>query len=230
LLGESIKGVRLCRDGSFTEEPAKCSSGEAGFLDARRRLMLSKRLSGILRHYPDKYGVKVNDRGWASIREIVNALRRTRGFEWVEEWHVRAIASLDPKGRFEVRGDRIRARYGHTIRVFVEPLPGRPPEKLFHGTTADRLRSILREGLKPMRRLMVHLTSDYESAVETGRRHGERVVVLEVDTKCVEKHGYRVRRASRTIFVVEHVPPECIRVLTGNALSAEKQFAGEKNQ
>ncbi len=219
---ESIRGVRMCRDGSFVEEPVRCNSGEAGFLDARRRLALSKRLSGILRHYPGRYGVRVDDRGWASIREIVNALKRTRGFEWVEEWHIRAIASLDPKGRFEVRGDRIRARYGHTIRVVVEPLPGRPPEKLFHGTTADRLKSILKEGLKPMRRLMVHLTSDYKSAVETGRRHGEKVVVLEVDTKCVEKHGYHVRRVSRIVYIVERVPPECIRVLTDKA-----RFSGE---
>ncbi len=205
-----MKGLKLCRDGSIVEEPQECSSGTLDYLDGARRVLLSKRLSGILRHYPDKYGVKIDSRGWAFINEIVEGLRRTRGFEWVREWHLIGIAKHDPKGRFEVRGSMIRARYGHTIKVEIEPLPGEPPETLYHGTSIDRLSSILKQGLKPMKRLYVHLTSSFEDAVETGRRHGSRVVVLKIDSKCLGREGFSVKRASKTVYVVERVPPKCI--------------------
>ncbi len=206
-----MKGLYKCKGGGYAEEPSECPSGVEEWLPGSLRVKLSKLVSGILRHFPDSYGVKVDDKGWASIDELVEALKRLPGYKWVERWHIEALAALDPKGRFEVREGRIRARYGHTIKVEVEPLPGEPPRVLYHGTVAGNLPSIRAKGVLPMRRLMVHLSATIEQAVEVGRRHGSDVVVLEVDVGCLREKGLEPAMASKAVYVVDWVPPECIR-------------------
>lgn len=206
-----MKPVYKCRGGGYSEDPGGCPEGVEGVLPGELRLRLSKLVSGILRHFPESYGVRVDGRGWASIDELVAALRRIPAYRWVERWHIEALAALDPKGRFEVSGGRIRARYGHTIKVEVEPLPGEPPDTLYHGTVSSNLPSIRARGILPMKRLKVHLSPTPELAAEVGRRHGSDVVILEVDVKCLEEKGLKPAMASRAVYVVDWVPPECIR-------------------
>ena len=40
------------------------------------------------------------------------------------------VVRLDPKGRFEVERDRVRARYGHSLELEEKPHPGMPPATL----------------------------------------------------------------------------------------------------
>ena len=210
---EHLQAIYLCEKGIITTERDKCDR-IVGILDGRRRLVLSKRLSGILRHFPEKYGVHLDRHGWASIKEVVDGLKKDSMFEWVEEWHVIGIAMYDEKGRFEIKNDKIRARYGHSIQVHIEPIDLKVPEILYHGTTAERLKNILKQGLKPMKRVMVHLTNSFDTAVETGKRHGKNIVVLEISSKCLEEKGYSILHQSKYIYTVEHVPPECIKKKT----------------
>ncbi len=214
-----MKPVYKCRVcGAYTEEPVHCGKPAELLLDPRRRVRLSKLMSALLRHIPWEAGLRLDEEGWVSIDELVEAIktrwRNRRLYQWVEREHVEAVAALDPKGRFQLSGGRIRAAYGHSVRVRLgyEPLrPGEAPRLLYHGTVERFLQSIMREGLKPGRRMMVHLTTRLEDAVETGRRHGGRVVVLVVDTACLERHGIPVYKASETVFLAPRVPPECIR-------------------
>ncbi len=205
-----MKGIYRCRDGSYSEDPEGCPGGSESFLPGRERVRISKLLAGILRHFPDKFGVEVDGEGWARIDDVVAALRRA-GYVWVERWHIEAIAELDPKGRYEVRGDRIRARYGHSISVRVEPLSYDAPPILYHGTTRASLPSIMAKGILPMRRLKVHLSESIDDAAEVARRHGPDIIVLEVDVECVRERGYTVARASRKVYIADYVPPECIK-------------------
>lgn len=180
-------------------------------------MRLSKKMAGLLRHYGERLGLHVSPEGWARIDDLVAALRRIPGFEWVEKRHILEVVRRDEKGRYEVRGGLIRARYGHSIPVRIDyEEPARPPEHLYHGTVESNLPSIRARGLLPGRRLWVHLSATIEDAVETGRRHGSNVVVLVVDTRCLRRLGYRVYKASERVYLVERVPPECIRgVLRG---------------
>lgn len=207
----AMKAMYKCRGGGYSEDPSKCPGGVETSLPGELRVKLSKLVSGILRHFPESYGVKVDGKGWASIDELVTALRKLPGYRWVERWHIEALAALDPKGRFEVSGGKIRARYGHTIKVEVEPLPGEPPRLLYHGTVSSNLPSIKAKGILPMRRLKVHLSPTPEIAVEVGRRHGGDVVVLEVDVECLKEKGLKPAMASKVVYVVDWVPPDCIR-------------------
>ena len=53
----------------------------------------------------------------------------------------------------------------------------KPPKFLYHGTADRFLNSIMEEGLKPMSRLYVHLSTDIETAIRVGKRHGNPVVL-----------------------------------------------------
>ncbi len=181
-------------------------------LDEKTRVRLSKKMAGLLRHYPERYGLRLDPEGWASIDDLVAALRRIPGFEWVERRHILEVIRRDEKGRYELHGGRVRARYGHSVPVRVEyPEPANLPGTLYHGTIASNLPSIRSRGILPGRRLWVHLSTTIEDAVETGRRHGPEVVVLVVDTGCLRGRGLGVYKASEKVYVVERVPPECIR-------------------
>lgn len=179
------------------------------------RVKLSKKMAGLLRHYGEEYGLKFTRDGWVRITDLVQALRRIPGFDWVTVQDVLEVVSRDEKGRYEVRDGMIRARYGHSIEVEVEyeELSREEiPETLYHGTVARRLEGILREGLKPMRRRYVHLSLTPQDAYTVGRRHGVDVVVLAVDTRCLEEKGIPVYRASHKVYVTPWVPPDCIRL------------------
>jgi putative RNA 2'-phosphotransferase len=180
-------------------------------LGEEERVRLSKRMAGLLRHYPHRYGLRMSREGWVRIDDLVEALRKIPGFEWVRREHVLEVVETDEKGRYEVRGDLIRARYGHSVRVEIEyEEPEKPPRILYHGTPARNLPSIMRHGILPGRRLWVHLSATLQDALETGRRHGVDVVVLLIDVECLRRKGYRVFKATDRVYLTEKVPPECI--------------------
>jgi len=207
-----VRAIYRCRVcGSFTEEQSHCSSHAELLLDGHRRERLSKLMSGMLRHFPEAGGLKLDPQGFVEISELVEALRGL-GYPWVSEEHVRAIAALDPKGRFEVTGSVIRARYGHSVPVRVRYEEEYPAQPLYHGTSRSRLDRILSEGLLPMKRLYVHLTTSLEDALERARRFPDPVV-LAVDPLCLKKRGLRVFRGGRTVYLARRVPPECLKLL-----------------
>lgn len=210
---DNIYRCRVC--GAYVEEARHCGVDAELFLDRRRREQLSKLMSGLLRHFPEQAGLKLNDEGFTSLRELAEAIRtrwiRRELYQWVTEEHLLAIALLDPKGRFEVKEGLIRARYGHSVSVKLKLVEDRKVKVLYHGTAAENLSRILGEGLKPMKRLYVHLTSSFEDAVATGRRHSQRVAILEVDCEALRRLGIKIFKAGRSVYLAERVPPSCIK-------------------
>lgn len=198
--------------GKYIEEPVHCGKKAILLLDDKRRLMLSKLVSGLLRHYPWEIGVSLDKEGWVSIDDLVNGIKikwkNKHLYQWVTREHIIALAELDPKGRFEVSGDRIRARYGHSVRVRIEYKISYPP-KLYHGTSISKLNNILKQGLRPMKRLYVHTTTSKSDALLNARRHGTPVV-LEINVECLRRNNIPVYKAGKTVYLVPYVPPECI--------------------
>ncbi len=184
-------------------------------MDERMR-RLSKLLTLVLRHRPELMGIRLDEFGFSDVDvgELARRISRLRGFEWVTAGDIEMVVMRDPRGRFEIKGGRIRATYGHSVPVLPpgDPLED-PPPVLYHGTTRRALSKILREGIKPMRRRFVHLSATPEVAVEVGRRHGSDVVVLGVDAQGLVRRGMRVWRGSDLIYLTEWVPPELIRSL-----------------
>ncbi|HDD33748.1 MAG: RNA 2'-phosphotransferase [Thermoprotei archaeon] len=222
-----VKPIYRCRVcGQLTEEETHCGKPCLLVLDPEKRVRLSKLLSGLLRHFPHTLGVKLDEEGFTkqTIEELADLIRtRWRSkhlYRWLKPEHIYAVVILDPKGRFEIKEGRIRARYGHSIRVSVKyEEEVEPPAKLYHGTTPQALPSILREGLKPGRRLMVHLTATPKDAWETALRKTLTPVIIEVDVGVLAKRGIKVYRAGKTVYVTRYVPPEAIKVLDIKSLN-----------
>jgi len=211
---KSIYKCRVC--GKYVEEQTHCGVVAEPLLPGDKRVALSKLLSYILRHDPLSIGLRMDREGWVDLEELVTGIktrwRNKHLYQWLTAEHVLAVAALDPKGRFEVRNGRIRARYGHSrsLNIAISYQLDEVSATLYHGTAASNLASIMREGLKPMKRMYVHLTLNPLEACETGRRHGSNPVLLVVSADCLRKRGIPVYIASKTVRLAERVPVECI--------------------
>ena len=174
---------------------------------------ISKFVSGLLRHFPHRFGIEVDRYGWASLSDVSRVVADRYSISEEEaEKVIRSIVSRDPKGRFELRGNRIRARYGHSIDVEVGwSEGGEIPPVLYHGTSRKALKSIMEKGLLPMKRKEVHLSESYRDAVEVGRRYDPSPVVLRINAKKMIEDGFEIRRKGR-VLTTDYVPPEYIRV------------------
>jgi len=175
-------------------------------MTSRRRI--SRLMAYILRHSPEEFGLKPDVEGFVPLEELVNALKGV--YPDVTEEFVGEIVARDAKGRYEIRDGKIRARYGHSFEVELDHEEDRDARILYHGTPRRNFKRILKEGLKPMKRQFVHLTTKREEALETGRRHGRDVVLLVIDANCLRKRGLRIYKAGKNVRIVGHVPPECI--------------------
>jgi len=168
-------------------------------------------MSGALRHFPDDVGLSLDVEGWVAWAELVAAA--TDRYPWADEAAVEGVVVTDPKGRFE-RDDatRVRAAYGHSVDVDLEPTDAPVPDRLYHGTAPDNADAIGREGLKPMGRRQVHLSASVEAARAVGRRHAVDPVVFEVDAAALLEE-YRVTKRGRETYTVDRVPPSYLRVV-----------------
>lgn len=213
-MAKTIYRCRVC--GKLVETPFHCGREAEVFLDGATRERLSKLMSGLLRHFPHTVGLRVDDEGFVGLDDLLDAIKyrwSRSNYSWVTMEHILAVASLDPKGRFEVRGGRIRARYGHSIRVSPRYERVFFEGDLFHGTSVERLGSILREGLRPMRRRYVHLTSSIEDAWRRASL-SKKPVVLVIDGGGLSR-DVGVYKASSIVYLAKHVPPRYIKKIIG---------------
>lgn len=172
---------------------------------------VSVQLSYLLRHSRDPLCITL-DGGWASVDVILDVLRRR--FPAVNRETLDEIVASDRKGRYsyDPSGTRIRANQGHSIPdVRVEMTSPAPPELLYHGTAARFLPSILKEGLKPMTRQFVHISSGYDTAVTVGRRHGTPVVLV-IRAADFVADGHELFLSANGVWQARAVPPEYFTV------------------
>lgn len=165
----------------------------------------SIQLSYMLRHSKDPLYVDL-DGGWASVDRVLEVLRGR--YPQMERAHIEQIVARDKKGRyaFDTTGTKIRANQGHSIPgVKVEMESPEPPAVLYHGTAERFLSSIMEQGLKPMTRQFVHLSSAYETAVTVGKRHGTPVV-LRVDAAQFAAEGNELLLSANGVWQAKAVP------------------------
>jgi putative RNA 2'-phosphotransferase len=179
---------------------------------------LSKFLSLVLRHQPQKIGVSLDRQGWAQVDELLEKAN-AHGVLLTEEL-LREIVEQNDKRRFALSDDgcQIRASQGHSVPVVLGLEPVTPPALLYHGTATHYVDSIKQTGLRPGKRQHVHLSTDAETATAVGRRHGKPIVIA---IKAGEMHaaGYPFYLSANGVWLTDSVPPE---YLTIPVLSLEK--------
>lgn len=175
---------------------------------------LSKAISKALRHRPERIGLTLAEDGSVEVAELVRALNRYGGWpRALTEQDVMQVVEQGTKNRFAMEGGRIRARYGHSIPLRVEYRPAEPPAVLYHGTSEASLSTILEEGLLPMGRQVVHLSTDVVTAKQVGSRHGGRVVILRVDALRAARDDIPFYQGNENTWLAERIPAAYLSVL-----------------
>lgn len=165
-----------------------------------------KELSFLLRH--DKE-YKFDKNGWRTVQDLVENHDYT--FDLIEQ-----IVETNNKKRYEFNDDKtlIRARQGHSVDVDVQLEEVTPPCFLFHGTDEDAAKHILKEGIKPMQRLHVHLSPDVKTAEDVANRHtsgGKKgISILVVDTEAMRNDGIKFYYSNNGVWLTDYVDPKYI--------------------
>lgn len=180
-------------------------------------ITLSKAISYALRHCPDKFGLKLDGRGFVLTADLINGINRHGNLNRqmsIED--IDTIIAESDKKRFEFADNktRIRAVYGHSTKdVKIELNNVLPPGMLYHGTEHRVFGKILKEGLKPMNRQYVHLSDDIQTATIVGKRRDKNPVILMIAANRMVADGFKFGTGNDHTWLVESVPAEYISVL-----------------
>ena len=169
-------------------------------------------MSLILRHEPKKFGVLLDAEGYTPLNELLQAMNAAHDLSYdITDDDIRnVVENVEPdKKRFSIVGNDIRANYGHSIDGKIQHEEAVPPGTLWHGTNANVEAQIRAEGLKPMSRQYVHLTTDRNLAVRVGMRRGSPIA-LKIFASIAHSHGIKFYKAYEAFWLVDSLPAEYI--------------------
>ena len=173
-------------------------------------IKISKFLSLVLRHKPEKIGIQLDPNGWVDVDTLLAKVNRY-GIELDRKTLVH-IVETNSKKRFAFNSsfDKIRASQGHSVDIELGYINQEPPEILYHGTSEQSVCSILETGLEKRNRQHVHLSSDIETAVKVGERHG-KPFVFEVLAKKMHNDKFEFFLSDNGVWLTETVPVKYLR-------------------
>ncbi len=201
---------RCSQHGLFRGERCECGSAGQLVLDEAKTEQLGRLVAGALRHFPDDLGLAMDSMGWvdlSSLGDVVQSRHR-----WANKSLVIGLVQSDPKKRYEINNDRIRARYGHSVKVDLDHPENKLP-KLYYGASEEEADRILEIGLKPASQRYVHLSTTAEKAwhVATFRTGNPRVI--QVDAAFAQKAGIKMMTVNDDIVISDMVPAEYLSIL-----------------
>ncbi len=179
---------------------------------AQDDLRLSKTMSHALRHSPEQYGLELAADGSVPLAEFVRAISTSK--QKATEADVRRVVAESDKQRFAIDGGRIRAQYGHSTAVRIVKRQVVPTGDLFHATSPAAVNLIVnrRQGLLPMGRQYVHLTTDPTLALDAGRRKAAQPMLLRIDAVRAHDAGVTFSEGHDRVILADQIPTTYIRV------------------
>lgn len=153
--------------------------------------------------------------GWVDVKDIIRQFKKQGGkrFHWLRPHHFKAICETDPKGRYEIRGNTIRATYGHTVEIELDLPTDNIPDSLYYPCNPEETENLMEVGISPSGRAHVHLSASIKNAAEAGHVHYPLPTILEVDTAQMNAAGETIWHAGITVYLVESVPSQYISVI-----------------
>ncbi len=166
---------------------------------------ISKLISYWLRHKPEEGNLTLDDFGWATIEDILVALKEN-GTEFNKSDLIELSNSFDKvRWKIDKTNNKIKATHGHSISILQELEPKTPPEILYHGTATKFLESIIVQGLKSKQRQYVHLSETIDMAKEIGARHGTPFII-EIETKKLVDNGWDFYKTEQDVWLTSEIP------------------------
>lgn len=161
-----------------------------------------KKLTYALRHNPEKFGLKLDEEGWVDLQTFLNAMN-------ISKEELDNIVANQDKKRLEIKDDKIRVAYGHSFNK-VKYKEQIPPDTLYHGTTSFNAFLIKKEGLKPMNRQYVHLSTTPNTAEIVGKRRQQDPIILTINAKKAYLDGIKFYHTNEDIWLADHIPAKYI--------------------
>lgn len=173
-------------------------------------IKISKFLSFILRHGPDKLGLELDSDGFADLNEVLKVLNNKFKNIKITKYTLEEIIKQSEKRRFQIEDSKIKAFYGHSIDAkIVMKLAADLPPILYHGTNLKAFNAIKSEGLIKKRRQYVHLSDTIETAILIGKRTSSNPIILKIDTKSAQPGGVKFYK-SGDMYLTDFIPPQFI--------------------
>jgi len=170
-----------------------------------KAVTISKKLSYVLRHKED---VQLDSEGWLDINTALKEVQsQSNKLGDITVDDLKEVSETFDKKRFEIAGNKIRAKYGHS-QAKIEYEPAKPPKHLYHGTPMDLMGKILKEGLQSMDRQYVHMSVDLETAQKVGKRHSRKVAVFTIDSEKAWETGQEFYKSDDGTWLTEEVSSE----------------------
>ncbi|MFO1001498.1 MAG: RNA 2'-phosphotransferase [Planctomycetaceae bacterium] len=187
-------------------------------IDEKSVRRISKFLSLVLRHQPDKIGIQLDAAGWVEVEVLLEALRKSG--QKISRDLLEHVVGTNDKQRFTIdeAGQRIRATQGHSVEVELGYEPADPPAILIHGTPETALSAIRESGLQKMKRHHVHLHCDSSTASAVGARRGTPVL-LKVKAQEMANEGFVFYVTANQVWLTDHVPPRFIEFPDDSSVS-----------
>jgi len=203
--------IKRCpQHGFFRGESCTCGSSGQVILDETKTEQLGRLVAGGLRHFPGDLGLEMDSRGWVDLTKLGDVVKSRH--RWAGKELVIALVTSDPKQRYEISGDRVRARYGHSVDVQLDHAANALP-LLFYGASEEEADRILEIGLKPASQRYVHLSTTAEKAwhVATFRTGNPRVI--QADAAAAQDEGVVMMTVNDDIVISETIPAKFLSIL-----------------
>lgn len=175
-------------------------------MNTETRIKISKYMSCLLRHNPEN--LKIDGEGFVQLNDLLFKLKLK--YPRADHNLLVKIANKSDKKRFEIKGNKIRALYGHSIDVNQVLIEENQITFLYHGTTNETIDEILKKGLQPMGRQFVHLSPTKEIAFEVGRRRTKNPKILSIDVARAREDGIKFYKATDKIILCRQIPAKYI--------------------
>ncbi len=179
-------------------------------IDEKQLKRISKFLSWVLRHHPEAISSQLDQNGWTDVNNLIEK-SNNYGVEF-DRVILDHIVATNFKKRFAFNDtlDKIRASQGHSIEIDLGYKNEKPPEILFHGTAEKFVQSILDTGLEKRSRQHVHLSSDLETALKVGQRHG-KPFVFTVFAEQMYNDNFQFYLSDNGVWLTENVPTKYLK-------------------
>ena len=85
--------------------------------------------------------------------------------------------------------------------------PVKPPQILYHGTAIRNKELILQEGIDKRQRHHVHLSSNKDTALNVGQRHGKPYIFVVLASKMYED-GIHFFQSENNVWLTDYIDPK----------------------
>jgi len=173
----------------------------------------------LLRHGTASHRFDVDPYGWVSIRTLLEAInKQALKLQLWRDWRPSDLLNQErlnggERIRVDVERERVRVLYGHSCPDVCAGIRQPPPPELFHGASATDADLIVRNGLRPMSRTLVHLTSDLDYATAVASKHSSPMV-LRIDSSAASNANVQFWKCNSHVWQCSSVPASFIGDIT----------------